>query len=263
MNWTPLHDLVLCKEIIFVNPYSAKKKSIQRSALWQKIAENLNSVKDPCFIVEKRSVRDHIAILIQRFKRQQAQELRESGTTPQHTELDTAIEQIIAMEESSDTEQQEMNDENRGKVEADRKKAEDMRQKALETMGKTHKRNSEEGSTCTRAKKSRKNGTGALEYLKERAQQDQALKQEELELKKQENERLQNIQTQQIQMFKVMMDQQQQVQKQEKDDVKNFLNLATPATAPTEASSGYAEFVVDATANSNSGYDGFIRETCS
>ena len=106
-----------------------------------------------------------------------------------------------------------------------------------------HTRNSEEGSTCTRAKKSRKNGTGALEYLKERAQQDQALKQEELELKKQENERLQNIQTQQIQMFKVMMDQQQQVQKQEKDDVKNFLNLARPATAPTEASSGYAELM--------------------
>lgn len=96
MNWTPLHDLVLCKEIIFVNPYGAKKKFIQRIVLWQKIAENLNSVKDPCFIVEKRSVRDHIAILIQRFKRQQAQEWRESGTTPQHTELDTAIEQIIA-----------------------------------------------------------------------------------------------------------------------------------------------------------------------
>ena len=69
---------------------------------------------------------------------------------------------------------------------------------ALETMGKTHKRNSGKGSTCARAKRSRKNGTGALEYLKERAQQDQALKQEELELKKQENERLQNIQTQQI-----------------------------------------------------------------
>ena len=87
-----MHDLVLCKEIIFVNPYSAKKRSIQRSALWRKIAENLNSVKDTCFIVEKRSVQDHIAILIQRFKRQQAQELRKSGTTPQHTELDTAIE---------------------------------------------------------------------------------------------------------------------------------------------------------------------------
>ena len=93
------------------------------------------------------------------------------------------------------------------------------------------------------SKESRKYGPGALEYLKERAQQDQALNQEELELKKQENERLKNIQTQQIQMFKVMFDQQQQVQKQEKDDVKNFLNLARPATAPTEASSGYAELM--------------------
>ena len=58
--------------------------------------------------------------------------------------------------ESSDTEQQEMNDENSGKVEADRKSSLDMRQKALETMDKTHKRNPEEGSTCTRAKKCRK-----------------------------------------------------------------------------------------------------------
>ena len=92
------------------------KKSIQSSALWQKIAENLNyCVKDPCFIVEKRSVWDHIAILIQRFKTQLTQELRESSTTPQQTDLDAAIEQIIAMEESTDTEQQEMNDEKKGK----------------------------------------------------------------------------------------------------------------------------------------------------
>ena len=127
------------------NPTVPKKTSIQRSALWQKIAKNLNSVKDSSFIVE----RDQSGITL-------LQELRESGTTPQHNELDAAIEQIIVMEESSDTEQQEMNDENRGKVKADRKKAEDMRQKVLETMGKTHKRNSEEGSTCARAKKNRK-----------------------------------------------------------------------------------------------------------
>ena len=127
------------------NPTVPKKTSIQRSALWQKIAKNLNSVKDSCFIVE----RDQSGITL-------LQELRESGTTPQHNELDAAVEQIIVMEESSDTEQQEMNDENRGKVEADRKKAEDMRQKALQMMGKTHKRNSEEGSTCARAKKNRK-----------------------------------------------------------------------------------------------------------
>ena len=72
------------------------------------------------------------------------------------------------------------------------------------------------------SKEEPKNGTEALGYLKERARQDSALKQEELELKKQENKRFQNIQTQQIHMFKVIMDQQQQVQEQEKDDMSKI-----------------------------------------
>jgi len=200
---------------IFVNPYSARKKSVQRSALWQKIADNLNSVKDPCFIVDKRAVRDHIGILVQRFKRQEAQELKESGTTPEHTELDAAIEQIIAMEESADTELQEAGDENKEKLEADRKNAEDVRKKAMETMGKTIKRKSEEGSS--KARKTRRSGSEAVEYLKEKADEDLKLKSKELELKRQEKEQLQAIQTQQTQMFKVMIEQQQEQQKQEKE----------------------------------------------
>ena len=157
-----------------MNPYNAKKKSVQRSALWQKIADNLNSIQDPYFTVEKRSVRDHIGILAQRYKRQQAQELRESGTTPERTELDAALEQIIAMEKSADCEQQKINDENREKQEVDRKKAEDVRKKAMETIGVTQKWNSEEGSN--QAKKSRRSRSGAVEYLKERADQDFVLK---------------------------------------------------------------------------------------
>lgn len=109
MSWTSKHDLILCKEIIFVNPYSAKK-SVQHSALLQQIAENVKSIQSPWFIVDKRSVRDHIGILVQRFKRKESSELRESGTTPERIELDDAIEQIIVMEESADTEQQEIDD---------------------------------------------------------------------------------------------------------------------------------------------------------
>lgn len=107
MSWTPLHDFVLYKEIIFVNLYNAKKKSVQSSALWQKVADNLNSLKDPHFIVDKRSVSDHIGILVQRFNRQEAQELRGSGITPERTEVDATVQQIIAMQESADTELQE------------------------------------------------------------------------------------------------------------------------------------------------------------
>ena len=145
MNWTEEHDSVFCREIIFVNPFSAKKKSVQRSALWQKVADTLNSITDPVFYVDKRSVRDHIGILVQRFKRKEAKELKESGTNPTKTEVDVAIEQIIAMEESAD-EQHDLEDgEKKDKMEGDRLKAEEMRRTAMETMGKTQKRNPRRG----------------------------------------------------------------------------------------------------------------------
>ena len=134
MNWTEEHDVVFCREIIFVNPFSAKKKSVQRSALWQRVADTLNSIKDPVFFfVDKRSVRDHIGVLVQRFKWKEAKELKEGGISPTKTELDEAIEQIIAMEESAD-EQHDLEDgEKRDKMEGDRLKAEEMRRTAMET----------------------------------------------------------------------------------------------------------------------------------
>ena len=137
MNWTEEHDSVFCREIIFVNPFSAKKKSVQRSALWKKVADTLNGITDPVFYVDKRSVRDHIGVLVQRFKRKEVKELKESGTNPTKTEVDVATEQIIAMQESAD-EQHDLEDgEKKDKMEGDRLKAEEMRRTARETMGKT------------------------------------------------------------------------------------------------------------------------------
>ena len=112
--------------------------------------------------------------------------MKESGITPERTELDAAVEQIITIEESADTELQETIDENKETLEADRRKAEDMRENAMETMGKTQKRKSEEGSS--KAKKSRRSGSEAIEYLKERAVEDLKLKSQEIELKKQGKE---------------------------------------------------------------------------
>ena len=51
MSWTNEHNLILCKETIFVNPFSANKKSVQRSGLWQQIADNLNATDKPRFLV--------------------------------------------------------------------------------------------------------------------------------------------------------------------------------------------------------------------
>ena len=108
--------------------------------------------------------------------------MKESGITPERTEVGAAVEQITAMEESADTELQKAIDENKEKLEADRGKADDMREKAMETMGKTQKWKSDEGSS--KAKKSRRSGSEAIEYLKERAVEDLKLKCQEIELKK-------------------------------------------------------------------------------
>ena len=59
--------------------------------------------------------------------------MKESGISPTKTELDEAIEQVIAMEESAD-EQHDLEDgEKRDKMEGDRLKAEEMRRTAMET----------------------------------------------------------------------------------------------------------------------------------
>ena len=129
--------MVFCREIIFVNPFIAKKKSVQRSALWQRVADTLNSIKDPVFFfvffVDKSSVRDHIGVLVQRFKRKETKELKESGISPTKTELDETIEQVIAMEESADEQHHLEDGEKRDKMEGDRLKAEEMRRTAMET----------------------------------------------------------------------------------------------------------------------------------
>ena len=83
------------------------------------MTDTLNSITDPVFYVDKRSVRDHIGVLVQEFKRKEAKELKERGAKPMKTELDEAIEQIISTEESAD-EQHDLDDsEKKGKMEGD------------------------------------------------------------------------------------------------------------------------------------------------
>ena len=189
-----------------MNPFSAKKNSAQRSALWQKVADTLKNITDPVFYVDKRSVRDHIGVLVQRFKRKEAKELKESGTTPTKTEVDVAIEQIIAMEESAD-EQHDLEDgEKKGKMEGKTLKAVEMRRTAMETMGKTQKRKSEEGQS--KAKRCR-SGNETVEFLKLKTEQDMDVKKQELDLRKhQEQEQMVEAQNQQRDMFKQMIKQQ-------------------------------------------------------
>ena len=95
MLWTKNHDILLCREILVEEPYKFKHGSRERGHCWDTIANNLNSMKEENFIVDQRSVRDRFTKLEKLHKRKMAEEQKASGISPEITEIDEALEDIV------------------------------------------------------------------------------------------------------------------------------------------------------------------------
>jgi len=226
MFWSNDHDVLLCREVVNLNPFTAKKGSTQRSGMWEKIAEVLNECTVHKFRVDKRSVRDHVGILVNKHKRKVRAEEKASGIAPDEpTELDNLLDTIIALEESADAQSQEASAEKSEKIESDRAKAEDARLKAMEKLSETRKRRSSSESEDEKPKRQRRSGSDAMEFLAERAKMNYELKQEELKMFKEqqglEREKMeamtrqqQQTQQQQTEMLQAMQHQRQQSKQQ-------------------------------------------------
>ena len=104
MEWTKRHDTMLFREVLEVNPYQAKKKTVQRGQLWQTVAGNLVQLEDPVFkkSLSKRSVQDHCTLLCEKHKKRMKYETKASGISPNVTELDNLIEETLEKEEASE-----------------------------------------------------------------------------------------------------------------------------------------------------------------
>ena len=220
--------------------------------MWEKVAEALNNCSSPAFNVDKRSVRDHVGILVNRYKKKLRAEEKATGITPDEpTELDNLLEEIIALEETADAELQEITAEKRGKIESDRAKAEDIRMKAMEKVSATKKRESVE-MEVNKSKRQRRSGSDAMVYLSQRAEINYELKQEELKLKKEQqdfekkrmeatsNQQLQ-LQQQHTEMLKLMQQQQQQQQQSQQQMMNSQMLLMQQQQQQTKALMGILE----------------------
>ena len=86
----------ICREAVSENPFKTRKCSSQRSEIWDRIANTLNTCPKPVFAVDKRSVRDHVCILINRIKKKLRVEERSSGIAPPElTELENEKTQLM------------------------------------------------------------------------------------------------------------------------------------------------------------------------
>ena len=102
-----------------------------------------------------------------------SEELQASGIDAEVSESDAIIEDLI-----------DSGKDRKKKAEADKKAAEEIRTKAMERFGQSSKRNGDEGKGAKKKKK-RKSGSNAVEFLREKAKLDHALKEEEeLQLRK-------------------------------------------------------------------------------
>ena len=214
MEWTQECDLLLLQEIVVSQPYKFKPSTRDRGQVWEGITARLNATE--LFhdrLRNKRAVRDRYQLLSKKFKNKMAEEERASGISPEMTETEKLLEQIVEQFEESERdagEQSEKNDQNK---ENERKKAEEMRNRSMEKLGETQKRKAtaEDGQQTTPRKRS--SGSETLVYLREKAEREFELRQEELEVKKKE-------QSAQLQMFQYMQQQLQQQQQQQQQQMQ-------------------------------------------
>jgi hypothetical protein len=215
MSWTEDHDLLLCREILNIDPFTGTKKgTIQRGNKWKEIVSNLMDIESPKFKVDCRAVRDRYNLLSQRLRKKLKDEQAASGIETDMSEIETALEEVIEKEDASEETQEGESESKRKAKEQEKGTAESMRKKAMETLGETKKRKSEDESNEVKTKR-RSNGTDALVYLQERNEsrkQEMELKQKEIELQEKRHEDMmkmlmasQNQQAKVMQDFQVLM----------------------------------------------------------
>ena len=157
-------------------------------------------------------------------KKIKEQEKASGIAPPELSELEQALEEII----SCMKEAQHEVDANASKIGDDKRKAEDIRQKALETFAQTKKRKSlglDDDETLTSSKRSRSAGTYTLIYLREKSGNDQRLKEEELELKKRKQELFEAQQKAQIDQQKDFMNTVRKSMRQQQQQTQQMMVL--------------------------------------
>ena len=220
MVWTDSHDILLCREILVKNPFMYKKSSPQRGQVWQEIAKNLSLIRKPNFKIDldQRAVRERYKLLSNKLRRKLSDEMKASGIDTDMSEVEDLVEELIQLEDASLEQQKLHQEEQKKRVEEDKENANDMRVKAMESLGETRKR---KGDKETKDKKRRSNGSETLQYLREKNElmakfrmEDKALEEQKQKEESKRHDEFMKMMLQQQQQFQAMMAQQQQQQNQ-------------------------------------------------
>ena len=176
------HNVLLCREILVVEPYRFKAGTRERGQAWDKVASALNLVEGLRFVVDQRGVRERHAKLERNFTRKMVAEERASGISPDKTELDEAIESIMERREGAEEEIAQRAESTAVVMEKERETAESVRKRSMERLAETRERENQRN-----AKKKRNSGEETLDFMKDKWRIELELRREELEVRKKEH----------------------------------------------------------------------------
>lgn len=138
------------------------------------------------------------------------------GISPEDSELDLALEEIIEKWEAAEQEFQTDYQNKAKKLEKDKETAEEMRKISMETFGTSKKRKAESDELPEEKRcKKRTVGCDTVQFLKEHSEMRFQFKREEIEAKKNEQSLLTEQQKQQQQMVSMLQQQLQQQNEQQ------------------------------------------------
>ena len=207
----------MCREVLVSEPYKFKLRTPERGQAWESLAQQLNSIHQPKFRVTTRSVRDRFSLLSTKYAQKLRMEERASGIEVEQTELERLIDEIFEREKDAKRELDSKDREKKSKADKEKATAEQVRKQAMERMAKR----SDDQENKQKKPKIRRSTGDAIEYLRERSENDREHKKEELEVRKREievqAEKQDQAQKQQQAMFSALMAQIQQQQQQQQN----------------------------------------------
>ncbi|CAB3999713.1 nucleoporin GLE1-like [Paramuricea clavata] len=160
------------------------KESAEIGSAWTTIANELNAVQEIRFCVTQKAVRDRMKLLVERHKKKTREEESPSGISPEQSDIYEALDTIIELIDDAEQHFEKDPYEKQQKIENNRKQAEELRVKAMESYGESRKRQLESGESEPKPRRKRATGGETLVYLQEKSEKEFELRKAELEIKK-------------------------------------------------------------------------------
>ena len=222
-QWTTDHDVIMCREVLVSEPYKFKPRTPERGQSWESVAQQLNSIHQPSFRVTARSVRDRLTLLSTKYAQKSRMEEKASGIEVEQTELDSLLEEILEREKEAKKDLESKDRDKKSKVEKEKATAEEVRKRALERMAKPKV---EDQENKQKKPKVRRSTAEAIDYLRERSDNEADYRKQELEVRRREmevqSEKQDQAHKQQQAMFTALMAQ-MQMQQQSQQNMQALL----------------------------------------